>query len=260
MPTDPIRATLPPHGPMSCRRCFPGSINTPLIRGRWQAINDPGAWGSQTPRVLVLGFSKGFTQANAYANGNFEDIPFKGMRRRLTEMLQSLGVLPETDEVGGKFAPGEKDFAFGSLVRCSLARRDNSGKLGCTGPIMPKAFVEEVASVTRTCAETYLTKIPDRTKLVLMLGTADSYVGSCMALIRSLHPSTFGRLNSMSYRASGSVFVHVSHPSGSNGHHSAWMSGGAGTKSGAKRKQAEVGVQAALGVARGGTEFRHDQK
>jgi hypothetical protein len=221
----------------------------PLIRGRWQAINDPGAWGAQTPRVLVLGFSKGFTQANAYANGNFEEIPFKGMRRRLTEMLQSLGVLAETDEVGGKFAHDEKDFAFGSLVRCSLARRDDSGKLGCTGAIMPKAFVEEIASVTRTCAETYLTNIPDRTELILMLGTADNYVERCMALIRSLHPTTFRHLNSMSYRAGGSVFVHVSHPSGSNGHHSAWMSGDPGTKSGAKRKQAEAGIQAALVAA-----------
>lgn len=28
-------------------------------------MNDPGTWGSADPEVLVLGFSKRFTQANA---------------------------------------------------------------------------------------------------------------------------------------------------------------------------------------------------
>jgi hypothetical protein len=100
-----------------------------LTIGRWQAVNDPGAWGSSAPKILILGFSKGFTQAGAYRTGKFEDVPFKGMRPRLTEMLQSLGLLSNREAIDTKMLASEKDFAFGSLVRCSLARRGDDGRL-----------------------------------------------------------------------------------------------------------------------------------
>jgi hypothetical protein len=240
---------FPAHGPIQCRKCFGGSTADALTIGRWQAVNDPGAWGSAAPKILVLGFSKGFTQAGAYRTCNFEDVPFKGMRPRLTEMLQSLGLLSRREAVDAKMLASENDFAFGSLVRCSLARRGDNGRLECTGAVMPKAFTEEIASVTRACAENYLTALPDSVRLVLMLGTTDGYIQSCKKLIRSIHPSTYQEINTVSYRAGGAVFVHISHPSGLNGHHPKWIAGDVSTPSGMKRNLAEAGVRAALANA-----------
>lgn len=240
---------FPAHGPITCRKCFGGSTSDSLTIGRWQAVNDPGAWGSAAPKILILGFSKGFTQAGAYRTGKFEDVPFKGMRPRLTEMLQSLGLMGKSEIVDRKMQADEKDLAFGSLVRCSLARRDDAGRLGCTGAIMPKAFSEEIASVTRACAEKYLARLPVSVRLVLMLGTTDGYIQSCKKLIRSIHSASWREINDVSYRAGGTVFVHVSHPSGLNGHHPKWMAGDVSTPSGMKRKLAEAGVSAALAAA-----------
>jgi hypothetical protein len=194
-------------------------------------------------------FLQRFTQAGEYRTGKFEDVPFKGMRPRLTEMLQSLGLLHAEEIVDAKMRDGEKDYAFGSLVRCSLARRNDKGALECTGAVMPKAFSEEIASVTRACAETWLTRLPASVRLVLMLGTTDSYVKSCKALLRSIHPKTWSDINEVSCRAGGAVFVHVSHPSGLNGNHPKWMAGDASTSSGLKRKFAETGIRAALANA-----------
>ncbi|MBB4199647.1 hypothetical protein CCR94_07230 [Rhodoblastus sphagnicola] len=242
-------ATFPAHGPIACRRCFGASTDETLTIGRWQAVNDPGAWGSAAPRILVLGFSKGFTQAGAYKTGKFENVPFKGMRPRLTEMLQALGLLQRGHAIDPTMRADEKDFAFGSLVRCSLARSNDDGRLECTGAVMPKAFSEEIASVTRGCAETYLTNLPSSVRLVLMLGTTDGYIKSCKKLIRSIHGSTYADINDVSYRAGGAIFVHVSHPSGLNGHHPKWMAGDMATPSGMKRKMAEAGVRAAMHAA-----------
>ena len=141
---------------------------------------------------------------------------------------------------------GEEQFAFGSLVRCSLARRNDKGRLECIGAVMPKAFVEEVSVVTRACASTFLTNLPDSVRLVVMLGTTDGYIAGCKRLIRSIHPTTWAEINDVSYRAGGVVFVHVSHPSGSNGNHSKWMKGDVTTPSGMKRRRAEEGVRTAL--------------
>lgn len=160
----------PKHGPMACNRCFATADHVAQV-GRWRVVNDPGAWGSSDPEVLVLGFSKGFTQANAYARGNFDDIPFKGMRPRLGAALHAIGLLAETDAVDEHMRNGEKTFAFGSLVRCSLSRRvedeDAPGATySCTGSVMPLAFREEVSRVVRSCGEAYLGNLPSRLRLI----------------------------------------------------------------------------------------------
>ena len=82
-----------------------------------------------------------------------------------------------------------------------------------------------------------------------MLGITDGYIKSCKKLIRSIHSSTYQDINVVSYRASGAIFVHVSHPSGLNGHHPNWIAGNMATPSGIKRRLAEAGVKAALNAA-----------
>jgi hypothetical protein len=231
------RSTLPPHGRIACRSCFSGDGEIQAI-GKWQMVNDPGAWGSATPKILVLGFSKGFTQASAYRTGRFEDIPFKDMRPRLTEELRLLGVLGPAESVDGKMVPSERDLAFGSLVRCSLSRMNDNSSLECTGKVMPKAFNEEISSRLRRCAEAFLTLLPPTVRLVLMLGTTDSYVEGCRGVIRSLYGPRFSDINSISYRTDDVVWTHISHPSGLNGHHPAWMAGDPSSKPGRKRNLA----------------------
>jgi hypothetical protein len=226
--------TLPCHGRIACRRCFSQDGDTQTI-GKWQIVNDPAAWGSANPTVLVLGFSKGFTQANAFRSEQFEDIPFKGMRSRLTEELRLIGVLGAGETVDEKMVDGEREFAFGSLVRCSLSRLDAKGRLACTGAVMPKAFSEEVSACVERCAETFLGTLPASVRLVLMLGTSDGYVEGCRKLIRALNFGAFSNINSVSYRTGTVVWAHISHPSGLNGHHPTWMAGDRSTKPGLKR-------------------------
>lgn len=225
---------LPPHGRINCRNCFTTDGEMEEI-GPWRAVNDPGAWGASAPIVLVLGFSKGSTQADAYRKGHFEDIPFKDMRVRLTTALRRIGVLSSSDSVDVKFSEAEPNFAFGSLVRCSLSRLDaKSGRRECTGAVMPKAFTEHVKNLVRTCAQTYLSRLPNRARLVVMLGSGDPYIQGCKDLIRSLYGAEFKEINSVAYRTPGVIWVHIAHPSGLNGHFNPWIDGNPDNASGRK--------------------------
>jgi hypothetical protein len=232
-----ISAVLTSHGRITCRRCFSDDGQTQMV-GKWQMVNDPAAWGSATPNTLILGFSKGFTQANASRSGRFEDIPFKDMRTRLTEELRLLGVIGPGETVDRKMVASETELAFGSLVRCSLSRFNAKGKLGCTGEVMPKAFAEEISSKLHKCVETFLSQLPSSVRLVLMLGTTDSYIDGCRGVVRSLHGAKFSDINAVSYRTADVIWIHISHPSGLNGHHPAWMAGDPSTKPGCKRNLA----------------------
>ena len=243
-------ANLPTHGWINCRKCFQSGAHEQR-HGSWKIVNDPGAWGATNPRVLVLGFSKGFTQASAGRNDRFENVPFKGMRPRLSETLSLLGILKPSEDVSGRMISSESELAFGSLVRCSLSRFNaRTERFECTGAIMPKAFVEDVSAVVRTCAETYLSLLPESLRLVIVLGTGDAYIDGCRDIVRSLYSSTFGHLNDVAYRTADTWWVHVSHPSGLNGHHTAWMAGDAATKQGRKQLLAKSTIVQALATLR----------
>ena len=191
MPAFVPTAMFPVHGRIACRKCFTGQGSTQTV-GKWQMVNDPAAWGSASPKVLVLGFSKGFTQADAFRSGRFEDIPFKNMRPRLTEVLRLLGVVGQSETVDQKMVAFETEIGFGSLVRCSLSRLNAKGALECTGQVMPKAFVEEISANLKTCAQTYLGDLPPSVRLVLMLGTTDSYIKGCRSVVLALRPDVHG--------------------------------------------------------------------
>jgi hypothetical protein len=191
----------------------------------------------------VLGFSKGFTQAEAFRSGRFEDIPFKKMRPRLTEILRLLGVLGQSEIVDQKMVASESEIGFGSLVRCSLSRLNAKGTLECTGQFMPKAFREEISANLKTCAQTYLSELPPSMRLVLMLGTTDSYINGCRNVVRSLYGANFAVIDEVSYRTGDIVWVHASHPSPLNGHHGRWLAGDPSTQAGRKQILAMAGVR-----------------
>lgn len=244
-------AQLPAHGPIACRKCF-SNAEPVTDEGLWRAVNDPGAWGSASPEVLVLGFSKGFTQALAVRSGPFEAIPFKRMRPRLSEVLQVLGVLRKGEQVDTRMVATERAIGFGSLVRCSLSRYDAKKKKHlCTGDIMAKAFTEPVAaSIVKRCAEAYLKPLPPSVKLVVMLGTDDRYMKGCRQTVQALYGTAFTSLNEVAYQTGPVTWVHVSHPSGLNGCHGEWMAGNPATKQGRKHRLA-MGVVPPLSTDRG---------
>src|SRR5690606_22433995 len=113
---------LPKHGKIECRLCF-SSVegNTLKPNANWRIINDPGAWGGGSgPDYLVLGFSKGATQAGIYESGRFESVAFAGMRPRLTEALRAMGALSNAESSDAKIGDPNSNIAFGSLIRCSV--------------------------------------------------------------------------------------------------------------------------------------------
>ena len=49
---------LPPHGKIDCHDCFSDGQLQTSPHPKWLMRNDPGAWGSEKPKILILGFSK----------------------------------------------------------------------------------------------------------------------------------------------------------------------------------------------------------
>ena len=213
--------------------------------------NDPGAWGSSEPEIIVLGFSKGATQADIYQNGKFEDIAFGGKqsRKNLTNILSCVGILNEPEAVDEKIRDSEKVFAFGSFVRCSLARYDNKKSVFTTsGTLINKSF-SEIPEIIKTCTNTFLADIPSSAGLVLMLGSGDPYIKNCKNTLKSLYPIEFEEINSVSYRTENILWVHLTHPSPGNGTVKFWLNGEG--KSGRKMNEAKNIIRLRK-LARGG--------
>jgi hypothetical protein len=240
---------FPIHGRIDCRVCFDNESNLTKPNINWKMINDPGAWGGgETPEYLVLGFSKGATQANYYNNGSFEEVAFKGMRPRLTEALRTVGALSKTENVGDKIINPQSNIAFGSLIRCSVSRRDAKASeqkkeeiYSCTGPLIKKSF-SEIPDVIDRCTDKYLSNLPSSIKAVFLLGNDNGYVERCRKLLKSKFYNDFKEINSMAVFADNRIWVHLAHPSGMNGHFNKWLLTDDGA--GIKRKEAIAAVLA----------------
>lgn len=226
---------LPKHGKVDCRICFK-DIESDLVspHPEWRMINDPGAWGGSEPKYLVLGFSKGKTQAGIYKSGLFKDVAFANMRPRLTQALRAMNVLSPEESVDEKIADPNSNIGFGSLIRCSVSRKDKKATLAkgedvyaCTGSLISKSFAE-IPQVINACTNRFLNGLPTSVRVVFMLGNSDSYVSKCQSLVRKLFPASFRPVNSMAVHADGRLWVHLAHPSGLNGHFDTWLAGDSG--------------------------------
>lgn len=225
-----IMSLLPEHGFIGCTRCYQGAesrteFSDPRNGKRW-ALEQPNAsWGSRDPRVLVLGFSRGSRQT---APGlSFDEIAFKGMRSNLTKILVKLGLLDEFDDVGRHIAKGEKDFAFGSLIRCSISqwdkKKDAFTKSG--GSILQNCMKNRsTRDVAERCADTFLVSLPERTEIVVLLGNEAKYVHACFELIQKSRGEA-ERINSVAYRSKGVLFVHVIHAGAQGSLVPDWLNG-----------------------------------
>jgi hypothetical protein len=222
---------LPKHGKIDCRLCF-GDADKRMREPNpnWKMANDPGAWGGGTdPEYLVLGFSKGATQADIYASGRFEDVAFAGMRPRLSEALQALGVLKRNESIDAKISNPNSNIAFGSLIRCSVSRinKSASSKAGhdvyaCSGQLITKSFTE-IPDVIGNCTKRFLTDWPASVRAVFLLGITKLYVEKCQCELRKLFPDNFKVINEVAVFANNRIWVNIAHPSKANGHFYKWL-------------------------------------
>lgn len=245
-----------PHGPVSCNRCWQGVPKAEQEAGPFRLVRDAGHWGSSSPAVLVLGVSKGNTQSRAFASGSFEAVAFKGIRPRLLEVLQTVGLLRSETlaRFELRFCAQETEYAFASVVRCSLTGMDKKkGIHTADSPNVMPAFVPGSAGYrfVSACIDQHIGQMAKTTRTVVLLGNTGSYITN----LRTLLGRTFGRIvpiNDVAYRFKDILFVHVAHPSKGNGHFGAFNRG-EGT-AGAKMRLARQALQewsaeAAIGSA-----------
>jgi hypothetical protein len=231
---------------MSCARCWAGVEANTQESGTFRLVRDPGHWGSSNPHTLILGISKGNTQSHAFGRDAFEAVAFKGIRHRILQVLQTLGMLADETprQFERRFASGELDFAFASVVRCSITGMDR--KKGChtaDSPNVIPAFKRgsDGSAFVENCVEQHLASLPPRTKLVILLGNTDSYVAA-LASVLERKRGPVRMINPVAYVSRDVLFVHVAHPSKGNGHFGAFIRG-EGT-AGAKRDWARHALTA----------------
>ena len=89
---------LPSHGRVPCSLCHSNSAPqfdvTKRTEGDWRITANPLSWGSTAPAVVVLGFSKGSTQAGALTTTPHDEIAYKGSRLNVGKILAHIGLIP----------------------------------------------------------------------------------------------------------------------------------------------------------------------
>ena len=221
------------HGPIQCRACYSGSEPT-LVLGDWRLHNNPGYYGSSDPEILVLGFSKGANQNKVAEEGNFDKIAFAKARHRLKAVLETLNVMPSDRGIDALMTVRESKFGVASLVRCSFCKMKGR-TCKTSGDVIPSAFTNtSTLPIIQRCAATFLGKLPKRVKLVVLLGTGDSYITKTKAIFSKLY-SDYSTINPVAFRAGGALWLYAAHPSPGNGHFDSWVSAGTENPSGQKR-------------------------
>lgn len=210
----------------------------------FRLVNDPGHWGASDPQILVLGISKGNTQSKAFGTQQFDTIAYKGIRPRLLLALQAIGLLVNEDikDFNDRFTATESDFAFASMVRCSVTgMHRRKGFHTADSPNVVPAFKPGSAGYpfVENCVRQYLLPLGQNTKFVILLGNADNYMEAVADIIEKTR-GPIARLNDVAFTSSGVCFVHVAHPSKGNGHFGSFIRGEG--VAGRKRDLARIAV------------------
>jgi hypothetical protein len=217
---------LPPHGRVACARCF-GHASVEFDQTRredagWRITNNPLAWGSTDAEVVVLGFSKGPTQAGALQSTPHDAIAYKGSRLNVGRILARVGLLAAGSDadlraaVDRAIADRAGRFHFGSLIRCTVERFDPAaGVWKGTGGSMLDGFMASLfgGSVAGACTSSFLADPGPRTKLVVMfgLGTRLNYVSAARRLFEANLPGAWRPVNDVAYSNGELTVVHVEH-------------------------------------------------
>lgn len=163
----------------------------------------------------------------------------------MLQAFQAVGLLhgESTQRFNQRFSPDERDFAFASVVRCSITGMHKAkGIHTADSPNVVPAFKRGSAGYgfVKNCVEEFIAPLSSRTRLVLLLGNSDSYVSALADVVEQVR-GPLSRVNQLSYDSHGIRFVHVAHPSKGNGHFGAFLRG-EGTP-GLKRELAREAVR-----------------
>lgn len=255
---------LPSHGRIDCKACWvscSADVRT-FGGGRFQLERNPGAWGGRNPRVLVLGQTKGHSQADlmrvsVYGAAFFNRCAFAGLREELQRVMIAVGLVSSEMDFDALFTEQEADFHFGSLIRCTLTawndEQDRWGKKkGWTSDSskVAKAFdTAEGVQVLNTCTSRFLSSLPDRLRLVVLLGNSDGHIKRVQKAIGRIYTDLLPHpeAQDIAFTAGGRTWVHLLHPANRrDSNRDAWLAGDAGTVSGQKALAARRAVAQAL--------------
>lgn len=224
------------HGWQPCRACHhqTGDVR---VEGQWHLRANPGYWGAKEPKVLVLGFSKGATQIAAAAAGAFDSVAFAGMRPRLQQVLDALGISLDRQTIDEALTTSSQSLGAASLIRCGLSLERN-GKLETSGTIMPKAASAPFTrQVMKACVARHLDPLPSSVETVVLLGTTDAYLKGVKVLMREQFVD-YREINEVAFTAQGRTWVFAAHPSPANGGFKSWLAGEENSTSGRKKRLA----------------------
>ncbi|WP_292515315.1 hypothetical protein [Mesorhizobium sp.] len=227
---------LPEHGRVACSICHhPQPYNfdrTHTERNGWRITNNPLAWGGSEPEVVVLGFSKGPTQAGALASVPHDAIAYKGGRSAIAKILHHVGLLqrPDARLVDGLIGDRNGQIHFGSLIRCTVERWDEQERTwkGTGGGMLDRFVATDFGTkVAQRCGSTFLGCLPERTRLIVMLGLGSklNYVRACRMLFQRIRPGTWEAINEVSYTDGKIVVVHTEHFASQGALLPNWLSG-----------------------------------
>ncbi len=256
---------LPAHGRVSCSICHtslnPDFDHTKTTKENWRITFNPLSWGATEPEVVVLGFSKGPTQAGALAHAPHNSIAYKGSRGNVGKILSHIGLIPHgtNDELSEKvdrlIADESGRFHFASLVRCAVERFDpkTSQWKGSGGGMLDKFVSTEFGGkVAGNCVERFLSKLPASTKLIVMfgLGTRMNYVREARKLFFQARPGNWRIINDVTYSDGAVTIVHVEHFASQGALIPNWLGVNDHDRS-RLGKMAQEGVRSALGAEQG---------
>ena len=194
---------LPESGRIECAICHRGQRYafdvTRTTDDGWRITDNPLAWGNPSAEIVVLGFSKGPTQAGALATQPHDEIAFRRGRTNLAKILHHVGLLssPSGPFVDQAIADRRGRFHFGSFVRCTVERFDSEEAdpdkqwKGTGGGMLDKFIAHDFGRTTvQNCASRFLGDLPPQTKLIVMLGlgTAGNYVRACRQIYEKARP------------------------------------------------------------------------
>lgn len=217
------QSSLPCAGRIACTRCHQGDVffdQTRRTEGDWRITANPLAWGNPQAEIVVLGFSKGPTQAGALARSDHDAIAYKGSRHNVGKILAFLGLIPDGDttflreSVDQLIADKNGRFHFGSLIRCTVERLDKGEWKGSGGGMLDRFFATPFGQdVAGNCASRFLDELPQKTRLILMfgMGAEGNYIRAARNLLQSRLHGEWRPINEVAYWNGQITVVHVEH-------------------------------------------------
>lgn len=217
---------LPKHGQITCTACFNAAqvtfAKTQQTEKNWRITANPLAWGNPEAEIVVLGFSKGPTQAGAPEHTPHDEIAYKGKRLNVGKILAHVGLIEKDDNITLKnsvdkaIANPNGRFHFGSLIRCTVEQYDlkTAKWKGSGGGMLDKFVATDFGrKISQQCTSRFLGNLSSQTKLVIMfgLGSKQNYVQEAYLLFQNARPGKWSWLNDVSYTDGKIVVVHVEH-------------------------------------------------